>query len=195
MYGLSLITFWTLVGIAIHNAFWTVLIVRVLRKRHRVKVIADEELPKAAILLCLRGADPTLRTCLRRLLRQDYPDYELFVCVDFMIEGDSTETLNVTLTNSTTAPPDSLIDAFGINMNAANLGTDFSTQNFDPSTWDVLDASGGVRFDYVGETSNSGGPGGPGGDRLANGENLTFDIVFATAFFDSFLDFDELVDA
>jgi hypothetical protein len=81
MDGISLFTFCALVGIAIHNAFWTVLIIRVLRNRRSVDV-PDEELPKAAVLLCLRGADPTLRTCLQRLLRQDYPDYELFICVD-----------------------------------------------------------------------------------------------------------------
>ncbi len=38
--------------------------------------------PKAAILLCLRGADPFLGQCLTRLLDQDYPDYELHVVVD-----------------------------------------------------------------------------------------------------------------
>ena len=82
MYELSLVFFWILLGIAVHNTFWIVVIVGVLRNRHRVNVATDEELPKAAVLLCLRGADPSLPTCLRRLLRQDYPDYELFVAVD-----------------------------------------------------------------------------------------------------------------
>ncbi len=36
---------------------------------------ADAELPPAAILLPLRGADPDLAEGLQRLLRQDYPDY------------------------------------------------------------------------------------------------------------------------
>lgn len=82
MYEFSLILYWTLVGIAVHNTFWTVVIVGVLRNRRPVKLATDEQLPKAAVLLCLRGADPTLSSCLRRLLSQDYPDYELFVCVD-----------------------------------------------------------------------------------------------------------------
>ncbi|WP_231615995.1 glycosyltransferase [Novipirellula artificiosorum] len=38
--------------------------------------------PLAAIVLCLRGADPFLRQCITRLLDQDYPDYELHVVVD-----------------------------------------------------------------------------------------------------------------
>ncbi len=42
----------------------------------------EEALPRAAILLSLRGADPQLAQGLRCLLRQDYPDYELHVVVD-----------------------------------------------------------------------------------------------------------------
>jgi cellulose synthase/poly-beta-1,6-N-acetylglucosamine synthase-like glycosyltransferase len=38
--------------------------------------------PKTAILLPLRGADPHLAETIRKLLRQDYPDYELRVIVD-----------------------------------------------------------------------------------------------------------------
>ncbi|HUG71176.1 MAG TPA: glycosyltransferase family 2 protein [Pirellulaceae bacterium] len=82
MYELSLAFFWTFVGIAIHNTFWTAVILGVMRNRRSADVTPDDELPKAAILLCLRGADPSLPSCLRRLLCQDYPDYELFVCVD-----------------------------------------------------------------------------------------------------------------
>lgn len=42
----------------------------------------DAELPRAAVLLSLRGADPGLAGSLRRLLRQDYPRYELRIVVD-----------------------------------------------------------------------------------------------------------------
>lgn len=38
--------------------------------------------PKAAILLALRGADPGLAVGIRRLLRQDYPNYELRIVID-----------------------------------------------------------------------------------------------------------------
>ncbi len=42
----------------------------------------DHELPKVAIALCLRGADPFLANCLQALLNQNYPQYELRVVVD-----------------------------------------------------------------------------------------------------------------
>ncbi len=71
MYHLSLVFFWSLVAIATYNTFWTLLMVPVLRKRRRVDVATDEELPKAAVLLSLRGADPSLPSCLHRLLCQD----------------------------------------------------------------------------------------------------------------------------
>lgn len=38
--------------------------------------------PKTAVVLCLRGADPFLRECVRRLLDQEYPHYELVIIVD-----------------------------------------------------------------------------------------------------------------
>ncbi|OUL37181.1 glycosyltransferase [Nostoc sp. T09] len=45
-------------------------------------LLPDDQLPKTAIILCLRGADPYLRQCLQALLRQNYPQYELKVVVD-----------------------------------------------------------------------------------------------------------------
>lgn len=42
-------------------------------------------LPRACVILSLRGADPSLGACLRGLLRQDYPDYE----VRFIIDSDA----------------------------------------------------------------------------------------------------------
>jgi hypothetical protein len=42
----------------------------------------DSELPRAAVLLCLRGSDPYLHQCLAQLADQDYPDYELWIVLD-----------------------------------------------------------------------------------------------------------------
>lgn len=42
----------------------------------------DEELPKVAIVLCLRGADPSLIDCLKGLLSQNYPAYSLRIIID-----------------------------------------------------------------------------------------------------------------
>jgi cellulose synthase/poly-beta-1,6-N-acetylglucosamine synthase-like glycosyltransferase len=44
--------------------------------------LLDEELPKTAVILCLRGADPFLSNCLRSLLHQNYPQYDLKLVVD-----------------------------------------------------------------------------------------------------------------
>lgn len=42
----------------------------------------DAKCPKVAVILCLRGADPFLESCIKALLRQDYPCYEVRVIVD-----------------------------------------------------------------------------------------------------------------
>jgi cellulose synthase/poly-beta-1,6-N-acetylglucosamine synthase-like glycosyltransferase len=46
------------------------------------KLLPDEKLPKTAIVLCLRGADPFLTKCLRALLNQNYPQYDLKLIID-----------------------------------------------------------------------------------------------------------------
>ena len=38
--------------------------------------------PKAAVILALRGADPSMERNIRALLQQDYPDYNVFIVVD-----------------------------------------------------------------------------------------------------------------
>lgn len=44
--------------------------------------LEDRECPPVAILLSLRGGDPFLSDCLKKLLQQDYPDYELVIALD-----------------------------------------------------------------------------------------------------------------
>src|SRR4051794_14574103 len=41
-----------------------------------------DELPRAAVILAVRGADPSLADCLDGLLRQDYPHYDVHVVID-----------------------------------------------------------------------------------------------------------------
>jgi cellulose synthase/poly-beta-1,6-N-acetylglucosamine synthase-like glycosyltransferase len=48
----------------------------------RSKNLLDEQLPKTAVLLCLRGVDPFLPDCLRSLLKQNYPQYDLKLIID-----------------------------------------------------------------------------------------------------------------
>ena len=42
----------------------------------RKNSLPDNELPKTAVILCLRGADPFLANCLRSLFNQNYPNYD-----------------------------------------------------------------------------------------------------------------------
>lgn len=57
-----------------------------LAVRYPVRPAAPDDLagdvPRAAVLLPLRGADPVLPGCLRGLLRQDYPCYEIHIILD-----------------------------------------------------------------------------------------------------------------
>ena len=45
-------------------------------------MLTDEECPPAAVILCVRGLDPSLAAAVKGLLRQDYPDYVLHIVVD-----------------------------------------------------------------------------------------------------------------
>ena len=51
-------------------------------RRWRTPQIADEDLPKVALLLGLKGADPYLGDTLRGLMTQDYQRYEMHVVVN-----------------------------------------------------------------------------------------------------------------
>ena len=44
--------------------------------------LLEAELPEVAVLMPLRGADPSLRHCLRGLLQQDYPCYSIRIILD-----------------------------------------------------------------------------------------------------------------
>jgi cellulose synthase/poly-beta-1,6-N-acetylglucosamine synthase-like glycosyltransferase len=49
--------------------------------RSTPKLMANR-LPRATVLLCIRGADPSLLNCLNGLLHQDYPDYDIRIVID-----------------------------------------------------------------------------------------------------------------
>ncbi|HLO86968.1 MAG TPA: glycosyltransferase family 2 protein [Nostocaceae cyanobacterium] len=51
-------------------------------RSHSCNLLPDEQLPKTAVILCLRGADPFLPHCVRSLLQQNYPEYDLKLIVD-----------------------------------------------------------------------------------------------------------------
>ncbi len=86
MTPLAIAVFTILVGMALIQAVLAIAFVR-LFYRAPPPPVPDEHLPKASILLSLRGADPHLAKGLRRLMDQNYPDYELRIVVDH--EGDA----------------------------------------------------------------------------------------------------------
>ncbi|MBD2443667.1 glycosyltransferase family 2 protein [Dolichospermum sp. FACHB-1091] len=51
-------------------------------RSYKPQSLPDEKLPKTAVILCLRGADPFLHNCLRSLLQQNYPKYDLKLIID-----------------------------------------------------------------------------------------------------------------
>ena len=79
-------------------------------------------------------------------------------------------TWNFTLTNE---GANGVIDLFAMDMDAI-LGVDFNVVGFNPPSWSFSSTSGGVQFDYVGD---SGTP----FDRLGVGDSLTFDFIFNEA--------------
>ncbi|MEA5576656.1 glycosyltransferase family 2 protein [Anabaena sp. UHCC 0451] len=51
-------------------------------RSYKQPLLSDDQLPKTAVILCLRGADPFLPNCVRSLLKQNYPEYDLKLIVD-----------------------------------------------------------------------------------------------------------------
>jgi Glycosyl transferase family 21 len=50
--------------------------------RCRNRFSPPQPLPEVAVVLSLRGADPTLGSCVEGLLGQDYPDYRVHIVID-----------------------------------------------------------------------------------------------------------------
>ena len=82
----AIIIFCLLVCLAIFYGWLTVGFVSKLhesrRTAHQKDLLIDEKLPRTAVILCLRGADPFLPKCLEALINQNYPDYEIQIVVD-----------------------------------------------------------------------------------------------------------------
>lgn len=50
--------------------------------RHKKQIALDEQCPPAAVVLCVRGSDPTLASCLSAILQLDYPDFRVRIIAD-----------------------------------------------------------------------------------------------------------------
>ena len=71
----------TLLGCLVIQIALTLIFVFYLRS-NRVKSLSDNQLPKTAVILCLRVSDPFLPNCLKALSEQDFPQYDLKIVVD-----------------------------------------------------------------------------------------------------------------
>ncbi|NJM19771.1 MAG: glycosyltransferase family 2 protein [Richelia sp. SM1_7_0] len=80
MNEIAILIFCLLISLAIFYLWLTVAFVSKLHQSP--KIVQEQELPIATIVLCLRGADPFLPKCLEALLNQNYPNYELQIVVD-----------------------------------------------------------------------------------------------------------------
>lgn len=81
MNELAVIVFWVLLGLVAGQAAMVGCFVFALLRWNRAGD-AEPFCPKTAVVLCLRGADPFLETCVRALLSQDYEHYDVKVVVD-----------------------------------------------------------------------------------------------------------------
>jgi hypothetical protein len=73
----AVLAFFTLLPVAGMAAAWAWFAYR-LRKRFK----PPQPLPEVAVVLPLRGADPSLEACLKGLLAQDYPAYHVHIVID-----------------------------------------------------------------------------------------------------------------
>ena len=102
MNTLTLMIVFGLVGLALFEIYFTTVFIASFRQ-NKQDSYEDSELPKVAIALCLRGADPFLPKCLQALLNQNYPNYELRIVVDSK-EDPAWAIANQTLLNRTNIP-------------------------------------------------------------------------------------------
>lgn len=67
--------------LAVFQAYW-VITFRSSLSATTTQDFPENLLPKTAVILCVRGADPSLDLCVESLLNQDYPEYSLRVIID-----------------------------------------------------------------------------------------------------------------
>lgn len=81
MTTVALIACLLLIALAVIQLFPALGFVRVFF-RPTPPLLPDEDCPKTAVLLAVRGPDPFLAESVERLLLQDYPDYDVRIVVD-----------------------------------------------------------------------------------------------------------------
>lgn len=82
MSAIADIIFWTWIVLIVIQSNFTWQYISALRSAWKPSELSSTPSLKAAIILCLRGGDPFLKDCVRALLQQDYPNYEVHIVVD-----------------------------------------------------------------------------------------------------------------
>jgi len=91
-------------------------------------------------------------------------------------ETDGFTTFDVTLENtSPDTTPEALIDEFAFNLAEDFLETELTFSDVTPDSWEITYATGGIKFDYVGDTQ------GTPANRLGSGDILSFTMNFTSA--------------
>ncbi|WNZ21699.1 glycosyltransferase family 2 protein [Leptolyngbya sp. NK1-12] len=103
MIAISIALFWCLTTLVIIQIPYVIAFIQQLRQTRADSALPRLALPKATIILCLRGADPFLPDCLKRLLSQDYPNYQLHIVVDNP-DDPAWSVVNQIVTNQTDLP-------------------------------------------------------------------------------------------
>jgi cellulose synthase/poly-beta-1,6-N-acetylglucosamine synthase-like glycosyltransferase len=109
----AIILFWALIGLLFIQLPFLANFISVIQKHLSThKNSADRSdltetgktfLPKATVILCMRGADPFLPNCLQGLMAQDYPDYQLRIVIDSP-EDPAWDVVESTLQNQSATP-------------------------------------------------------------------------------------------
>ncbi len=90
LFAICLFVLFLIICIPIIRIFWKFIIL--LRSFNRSPIDLSSY-PKAAIVLSIRGVDPSLQSCLETLFNQDYPDYYVSIVVDSE-EGEAWQDVN-----------------------------------------------------------------------------------------------------
>ncbi|MEM9413349.1 MAG: glycosyltransferase family 2 protein, partial [Planctomycetota bacterium] len=79
---LAILSALALTGISIFQLVYVYIFVRSVKRKPKSQLLSDKDCRPAAVIVCVRGIDPSLRHCIDALSQQDYPDYVVHIVVD-----------------------------------------------------------------------------------------------------------------
>ena len=81
MYLISLVLSAILICLALGQAIYVFSFSKRIKDSDRA-LLEDNDCPMASIIMCIRGQDPHLESCLRSIHEQDYPQFEVHLVLD-----------------------------------------------------------------------------------------------------------------